>query len=111
MRVGVERGDRGDALEDARGLLPNRRQLLAVPAPRREELHQHHPIRVQHLGFEVVGVELEDGRAGGVEGGNRRGRDGGGDEEEGGGDRGAHGGVEKVLEGVERGGEIGRAHV
>lgn len=49
VRVGVERGDRGDALEDARGLLPNRRQLLAVPAPRREELHQHHPIRVQHL--------------------------------------------------------------
>ena len=49
MRVGVEGGDRRNALEHAGGLLPGGSQLLAVPAPRREELNQHHPVRVQHL--------------------------------------------------------------
>jgi len=49
VRIGIERCDRGDALEHAGSLFPGGRQLLTVPAPRREELNQHHAVRVQHL--------------------------------------------------------------
>jgi hypothetical protein len=55
------------------------------------------------LGFEVVGVELDDGGAGGVECGCR-GSGYGGDEEERGEECGTHGGVAKLLE---AGGEEG----
>jgi hypothetical protein len=49
VSVCVERRDLSDALEHAGSLLPHGRQLLAVPAPRREELDQHHPICFKHL--------------------------------------------------------------
>lgn len=130
VRIGIEGCDRRNALEHAGGLLPGGSQLLAVPAPRREELDQHHPVRVQHLqskpkripqseitqnegadlvaeglreasqvpdlGFEIVGVELEDGGARGVECDGRGG--GRGDEEERREESGTHGGAAKLLE-------------
>jgi hypothetical protein len=55
------------------------------------------------LGFEVVGVELEDGGARGVERGGRGG--GRGDEEERREDGGTHGGASKLLEAGQRGGD------
>lgn len=52
-------------LEHAAQLLPHGRQVLAVPAPRREEFDQRWLARLEHDVVEVVGDEVEDGGAGG----------------------------------------------
>lgn len=48
VRISIERCDRGDTLKHAisANFFLGRRQLLVVPAPRREEFNQHHAARV-----------------------------------------------------------------
>mmetsp|Transcript_9213 Transcript_9213/g.33776 ORF Transcript_9213/g.33776 Transcript_9213/m.33776 type:complete len:300 (-) Transcript_9213:84-983(-) len=56
--IAVYRGDANTgALQCLRGLLPLRRQLLAVAAPRREEFHKVGLLPFRHLAVEVPGAE------------------------------------------------------